>query len=458
MHLPPGDFALLQQYFHNGHTRSYAFRKKQLQLLKQAIRQYEPQILEALHTDLHKSPEEAFATEIGLVYAEIGYMLKHLREWMIPAGTTSPLGLFPSSGKIIREPRGTSLIIAPWNYPFQLLIAPLAGAMAGGNCAVLKPSELAPATAKVVETMIAATFDNCYIQTIQGDGATVVPALLKNYRFDHIFFTGSIPVGKTIAALAAEQLVPLTLELGGKSPCIVDEAVDLKTAAARIAWGKYTNAGQTCVAPDYLLVHESKHAALLDLLQQNIRRFYGEDASRSPDYGRIINQKHFDRLSAFLQQGNIVTGGITSREQLYISPTIMEQVQQQQPLMQEEIFGPILPVFGYREKEEVVDFIRQHSYPLSLYIFSNNKTTQRYYTEQLAFGGGCINNTLVHLADPGLPFGGVGYSGMGQYHGRYSFETFTRPKALLHTGTWLDAPVKYPPYKGKMKWLKWFLK
>jgi aldehyde dehydrogenase (NAD+) len=458
MHLPPADLSPLQAYFQEGHTRSYAFRKKQLVQLKQAIRQYEPRLLEALHQDLHKSAEEAFSTEIGLVYAEIGYLLKHLRTWMQPAGSSSPLALFPSSGKIVREPWGVSLIVAPWNYPFQLLVAPLAGAIAGGNCVVLKPSELAPATAQVMEEMVTAFFDQNYIRVIQGEGAAVAPALLQTWRFDHIFFTGSVPVGKSVALLAAEQLIPVTLELGGKSPCIVDAEVHLKTAAARITWGKFTNAGQTCVAPDYLLVHESRYAALLEEMQQHIRRFYGSDPRQSPDYGRIINQRRFDHLVSFLAQGKVVSGGVTERDSLYISPTIMEQVHPAQPLMQEEVFGPILPVFTYREKEEVLQFISQHSHPLSLYVFSSNKATQQYYTSRLSFGGGCINNTLVHLADPGLPFGGVGSSGMGQYHGRYSFDTFTRPKALLRTGTWIDPAIKYPPYAGKMRWLKWFLK
>lgn len=455
MHL---DIAPMRAWFNSGATRSYNFRKKQLQQLQQTIRLYETRIMDALHADLHKSPEEAFGTEIGLVQAEITHALQHLHHWMKPVKVNSPFLLFPSSSKILRDPLGITLIIAPWNYPFQLLFAPLVGAIAGGNCALLKPSELAPHTAAVTEAIIRETFDKSYIDVIQGDGAMLVRQLLKDHRFDHIFFTGSHAVGRSIATLAAEKLTPVTLELGGKSPCIVDDTVNLQMAASRIVWGKFTNAGQTCIAPDYLLVQENSRDALVNYMQQSIRDFYGEDPSQSPDYGRIINRNRYNKLLSYLSQGNILTGGQVNATDLYIAPTLMDEVRLTQPLMQEEIFGPVLPVFTYRSREEAAAFIERYHHPLSLYLFSNSKTTQQYFTENIAFGGGCINNTLVHFANPSLPFGGVGSSGTGQYHGRYSFETFTRPKAMLQTATWINPSLRFPPYTGKLKWLKWFLR
>lgn len=448
----------VQQYFNSGATRSLSFRKTQLRRLRDAIRDYEPRICEALNKDLHKSPEEAYATEIGILYAEIKYMLRHLNKWAKPKRVSTPLALLPSSSKILRDPLGICFIIAPWNYPFQLLMAPLAGAIAGGNCAVLKPSEMAPHTAALAEELIKATFPDYYIRIVQGEGRLVVPELMNSIRFDHVFFTGSIPTGKAIAQLAAAQLIPVTLELGGKSPCIVDETADIQTAASRIVWGKFTNAGQTCVAPDYLLVHASRKADLVKAMQTAIQQFYTDDPLTSCDYGRIINEKRFDTLHACLQHGSILAGGQSIRDQLYIAPTLMEAIQPDSPLMQEEIFGPLLPVISWQTKEEVLAFIQQHPNPLSLYIFSNNTQTQQYFTQQIAFGGGCINNTLMHPGNPSLPFGGVAASGMGQYHGKYSFDTFTRPKAVLKTTTWPDPSVKYPPYKGKLRLLKWLLK
>ncbi|GGH81263.1 aldehyde dehydrogenase (NAD+) [Filimonas zeae] len=448
----------MQQYFNSGATRSLQFRKAQLTKLLQAIRDYEPRICEALYKDLHKSPEEAYTTEIGILYAEIKYMLRHLKNWAKPKRVSTPLALLPSSSKILRDPLGVCLIIAPWNYPFQLLMAPLAGAIAGGNCIVLKPSEIAPHTAALAEEMIKAIFPDNYIHVVQGDGKEVVTTLMNTIRFDHVFFTGSISTGKAIAQQAAGQLIPVTLELGGKSPCIVDETANLKTAAARIIWGKFTNAGQTCVAPDYVLVHASQKTALTNAMQAAIQQYYTSNPLTSYDYGRIINEKRFDTLQSFLQHGTIITGGQTDREQLYIAPTLLEDIQSASPLMQEEIFGPLLPVITYHTKEEALAFIQQHPHPLSLYIFSTNTQTQQYYTQHLAFGGGCINNTLMHLGNPSLPFGGVAGSGMGQYHGKYSFDTFTRPKAVLKTAIWPDPSIKYPPYKGKLGLLKWLLK
>lgn len=452
-------FNAMRRYFTSGHTRSVSFRKEMLQQLKICIQQNEQAIAKALFDDLHKSEAESYSTEIGFCYAEISHALKHTAQWMRPRAVKTPMALFPSSSKIIREPWGVSLIIAPWNYPFQLMIGPLIGAIAGGNCAVLKPSEFTPHTSAVIEKIISETFDKDYITVVQGDGAVVVPEIMKANRFDHVFFTGSISVGKSIAALAAEKLIPATLELGGKSPCIVDKNVDVKTAAARIVWGKFTNAGQTCVAPDYLLLHESRKIEFVNALNTKIKEFYSENPQRSNDYGRIVNEKRFFALKDYLKQGKIITGGETDEKEKYISPTLMEDCSPDAKMMKEEIFGPILPIITYTKKEEALEFILQNPNPLALYVFSTDKEFQKYFTENIPFGGGCINNTLVHLGNPELPFGGVGNSGSGQYHGQYSFETFTRPKAILKTANWIDPSAKYPPYtKWKLNLFKRLLR
>jgi aldehyde dehydrogenase (NAD+) len=449
---------LMQQYFLSGATRNYEFRRAQLQKLRRTIEHNEAAIMQALYNDLRKSAEEAYSTEIGFIYAELTHTLKHLKSWVQPQGVSTPLLLFPSSSKVVREALGVTLIIAPWNYPFHLLIAPLIGAIAGGNCAVLKPSEFTVHTSRVIQKLIADNFDPQYITVVEGDGAEVVPRLMNEHRFDHVFFTGSIPIGREIAKLAAGKLVPVTLELGGKSPCVVDKDVNIKVAAQRITWGKFTNVGQTCVAPDYLLVHESRKAELVDSMQQSIRSFFGNDPQQSGDYGRIVNQKRFDKLESFLHEGNVIAGGQHDKNDLYIAPTVMDNVPKEAPIMQEEIFGPILPVYTYREHDEALSMIRNHSNPLALYVFTDNKKIEDLYVDNVAFGGGCINNTLMHLANAELPFGGVGNSGIGAYHGKFSFDTFTRAKAIVKTATWIDPSAKYPPYKGKMKFLRWFLK
>jgi aldehyde dehydrogenase (NAD+) len=448
-HFSSTDFNAMRHFYEQSSTRSVSFRKQMLKNLRNAIVKYEREVIEALYKDLHKSEAESYSTEIGFCYAEISHAIKHIDNWMKPKAVKTPMALFPSSSKIVREAWGISLIIAPWNYPFQLMIGPLIGAIAGGNCSVLKPSEFTPNISAIIESLITETFDKKYITVIQGDGAVVVPELMKANRFDHVFFTGSIPVGKIIASLAAEKLIPTTLELGGKSPCVVDKNVDIKTAAARIVWGKFTNAGQTCVAPDYLLLHESRKIEFINAMTTKIKEFYGENPQRSDDYGRIVNEKRFHALQQYLTQGKIITGGETDLKEKYISPTIMEDVSHETALMKEEIFGPILPVITFNEKEEALNIIKQNPNPLSLYVFSNDVNFQEYFTANVPFGGGCINNTLVHLANPDLPFGGVGNSGSGQYHGQFSFETFTRPKAILKTATWLDPNIKYPPYS---KW------
>jgi aldehyde dehydrogenase (NAD+) len=446
-----------QAFFESGATLPHAFRKTQLKKLRQGIKKYESAILDALYADMRKHPVEAYGSEVGFLYVEIDHVLTNLARWMRPQEVTSPLEHYPSHSKILRSPLGLTLIIAPWNYPFQLLMAPLVGAIAGGNCAVLKPSELAPRTAEVMERLISETFDPAYIALVQGEGSQVIPALMAR-RFDHVFFTGSMAVGKKIMEMAVPHLTPVTLELGGKSPCVVDDRVNIKVAARRIVWGKFWNAGQTCVAPDYVLVHSRVKAALIAAMEQAIVQYYGDDPSRSPDYARIINARRFEVLQDYLQQGRIVHGGVADSGSLYIAPTLLEEVEWSSPVMQEEIFGPILPVISFNELSEAVQMIRSHPYPLSLYVFSKRAATVKVLEEQLRFGGGCINNTLVHLTNPELPFGGVGHSGMGHYHGRFSFETFTHPKGIMRTATWLDVPVKYAPFKNKLKYVKMLVK
>ncbi len=448
----------MQHHFFSGEVATYDSRKKHLQVLRKAIQQYEAAITQALYKDLHKSAEEAYSTEIGFIYAEISHCLKHLAEWMEPQKVSTPLVLFPSTSMIVRESLGVVLIIAPWNYPFQLLIAPLIGAIAGGNCAVLKPSEMTPHTAAVVAQMIGEFFEPKYIKVVEGDGGVVVPQMMNDFRFDHVFFTGSIPVGKEIAKLAAPKLVSVTLELGGKSPCIVDEDADIAVAARRITWGKFTNAGQTCVAPDYLLVHESRKEQLVDELKKSITSFYGSDPQQSPDYGRIVNERRFNALERYLHEGKVIAGGKTDKQDLYIAPTLLQDVAANATAMKEEIFGPILPVIPFKTIDETLSVIRNNPNPLSLYYFGNNEKRQQHFINNVSFGGGCINNTLMHLGNAELPFGGVGNSGVGAYHGKFSFDTFTRPKSILQTATWIDPSVKYPPYKGKLKFLKWLFK
>lgn len=450
-------FAAQRSFFDTGTTRPYAYRKAQLKKLKAMLKKHESVILDALQADLGKHPLEAFSSEIGLLFDEIDYTLTNLREWMRPQAVSSPLLHYPSASKIYREPKGLTLLIGPWNYPFELLISPLIGVIAAGNCAILKPSELAPQTEAVIEKVIKDTFDPAFVTVIKGEGHVVIPEIMQ-HRFDHVFFTGSTMVGKKILEMAAPHLTPVTLELGGKSPCIVDKGADLKTAAKRIIWGKCWNAGQTCIAPDYILAHQSVMGKLIEEMTKAISSFFGEDVAQSKDYPRIINEKRFDQLSTYLQQGTIVTGGQTDRGNKYIAPTILTDVSFDAPVMKEEIFGPILPVIPYNTTEDAIKMIAKNPYPLSLYIFSNSRKTEKAFIDKVAFGGGCINNTLVHFANGDLPFGGIGNSGMGRYHGRSSFDEFTHFKGVMKTGTWLDVPVKYPPFKNKLKFVKMLMK
>jgi aldehyde dehydrogenase (NAD+) len=444
----------MRNYVHSGVTRSYAFRKQQLLLLRNAIRKYETEISAALYQDLKKAPEEVYATEIGIVLMEIRIALKHLRKWTKPAHAGTNLLNLPSSSKIIYDPLGVVFIIAPWNYPFQLLISPLVGAIAGGNAVLLKPSELAPASAAVIEKIIKEIFPRNYISIVCGDGAGMIPPLIRNFRFDHIFYTGGTAVGKIIYQLAAEQLVPVTLELGGKNPAVVERDADLWIGAKKIAMGKFLNAGQTCVAPDYLLVHSSVKEDFLKKLREAIIRFFGADAETGGSFGKIVNEKRFDQLSGYLHEGRLVFGGRQDREKLFIEPTILEDVPTDSPMMREEIFGPLLPIFTYETMEEALAFISANPSPLAFYLFTRNVQTEKKWMERLSFGGGCVNNTLWHLSNHHLPFGGIGNSGIGAYHGKHSFYRFTHAKAVMKTPRWFDPAIKYPPFSGKMKWIK----
>jgi aldehyde dehydrogenase (NAD+) len=444
----------IREYYDSGATRSIEFRIKQLNALKQLVIQNEAAITEALFKDLHKSQEEAYATETGLFLAETKHVLSHLRKWTRPASVKTTLANIPSSSKIYRDPLGVVLIIAPWNYPFQLIMIPLMAAIAAGNCAVIKPSEMAPATANLIEKMIAGIFPDNYIRVINGPGEQVIPPMLDSFRFDHIFYTGSTFVGRQIYKLAADKLVPVTLELGGKSPVVIEPDADILVTARRITFGKWINAGQTCIAPDYLLVHESIKDKLLDAIGKSIKEFYTSNPAGSYDYGRIINQSRFEKLVSYLDNGKVIYGGDHDISQLYIGPTILDQVNVEAPIMHDEIFGPILPVITYKNTEDAMGIVNMNPDPLAFYLFTRNQEVVEAWIKNTSFGGGCINNTAYHFANYHLPFGGVGSSGMGTYHGKFSFDLFSRPKSVMKTPFWFDPKIKYPTLKGKIKLLK----
>lgn len=441
-------FLTQKEYFQSGATLPLEFRLAQLRSLYRGIKRFEPQILEALRSDLGKSAEESYMSEIGMCLTEIRHTVRHLREWSRPQRVPTPLMHFPGSSRIVREPRGVCLIIAPWNYPFLLAVGPMISAIAAGNCVTLKPSEYAPATAAVLEKMLDVCFEGRFCRTVTG-GAEVSAAETAR-PYDMIFFTGSTAVGRKVMAAAAQNLTPVVLELGGKSPCIVDETADLPVAAARIIWGKCLNSGQTCVAPDYVLVARSRKDALIREMQKAICRFYGEDPCENSAYPRIVNERHFDRLAAMLPEDPAV-GGRVDRESLKIEPTLIETtLNDQSPLMTEEIFGPLLPIVPYDNIHEALGYILSRPRPLALYLFSRNRKLQRRVVETIPFGGGCINDTISHITTPYLPFGGTGDSGMGAYHGRCGYETFTHAKSILSKPFRPDLPVRYPPLTGKL--------
>ena len=444
----------LKDYFNTGATQTYAFRLLQLERLKKAVMDSEKILYEALYADLKKTDEDAWATEVGFFLSELNYTIKHLEEWMQPKSVATNLVNMPSSSYTIQEPLGVVCIIAPWNYPFQLLFTPLIGAIAGGNCAVLKPSEFAPATAKVMAKIIADLFPNNYMLYLEGDGASVLPPLLTENRFDHIFYTGSTVVGKIIYKYAAEKLVPVTLELGGKSPAVITADANLRVAARRLASPKFSNCGQMCIAPDYILVPSELKDKLIKELIIAIQSFYGTDAEASEHYGKIINDKQWLRITSYLSEGEIIYGGKSNREKLFIEPTIMTGIHPDAKIMQDEIFGPILPILTYQSKEEALAIIQKNPNPLAFYVFTENKADEQYWLTNVPSGGACVNNATMHITNHDLPFGGRGFSGTGGYHGKLSFDTFTHTKSVLKTPTWIDPSFKYPPYKGKA----WLLK
>lgn len=418
-----------RQFFNTGNTKNVTFRIQALNRLKKAIEKFHQPILDALKSDLNKSEPEAFGSEIRIVLGEIDFTLEHLEKWAAPREVPTASTLPDSTSFIHPEPYGVALIIAPWNYPFQLAFGPLIGAMAAGNSAVIKPSELTPAVSKVTAELIADTFPSEYIAVMEGEVETST-ALLKE-KFDYIFFTGSTGVGKVVMRAAAEHLTPVTLELGGKSPSIVHKDANLQVAAQRLARGKFLNAGQTCVAPDYLLVHEDVREEFISLLQAEINDKYTENATQNPNFPHIVNQRNFDRLAKFLEDGEFLIGGRSIREQLVIEPTLLGNVDWTSPVMQEEIFGPILPVIEYNDLNPILDEIVQRPKPLALYLFTNDEEVQDQVFNTVSFGGGCVNETLSHMTSHYLPFGGVGDSGMGSYHGQQSFELFSHHKSIL---------------------------
>ena len=443
-------------YFKNQQTKSVAFRKKTLQNLQSEILKREADISKALYSDFKKSAFESYATEIGIVLAELSLIIKNMNTWAKPKTVLPTMLNFPSWSKIHKEPFGSVLIIAPWNYPFQLAIAPMVGAIAAGNTVVLKPSELTPHTSKIISQIIDVVFEKKHVIAIEG-GVSTAQQLLDQ-RWDYIFFTGSVTVGKIIAKAAAKNLTPTTLELGGKSPCIIDESANIKLAAKRLVWGKFINGGQTCIAPDYILIHESVKSKFIDSFKKEIELAYGTNPQQSEDYPRIINNKNFNRLQLMLSDEELLIGGKTDEDDLYIAPTLINNPNLGSEVMKSEIFGPILPVLTYTSEENIDEIIMYYEKPLSFYIFTTKNSFANKIINKYAFGGGVVNDTIVHFANHRLPFGGVGHSGMGSYHGKATFDTFTHKKGVTKRYNWLDVPIKYAPYTGKLKVIKFFLK
>ena len=440
-------------YFASGATRSLEFRRRALERLGLAIEARESAILAALQADLGKPAVDAYMSEIGLVLSEIRHAVKHLGKWMKPRGARVPILAWPGKARILREPCGVVLILGPWNYPFQLVLSPLVGAIAGGNCAVLKPSELSPQTTSVISALIRETFSVEFVTVVEGE-REAAESLLEE-KFDHIFFTGSTPVGRRVMTAAAKHLTPVTLELGGKCPTIIcglDSAKSVEIAARRIAWGKFMNAGQTCVAPDHVWVERSIHDGFVEAVGRVSKAFFG------PGCGHLINRRHFDRVVAFLQDGTIASGGGYDAESLWLEPTVLTNVSPQSPVMQEEIFGPVLPVIAFDQLDEVLSEIRSRPSPLAVYVFSNDETVKRRVVDESRSGGVCVNDTVVHITGSELPFGGVGDSGMGRYHGKASFDCFTHERVVMRRSLAFDSDFRYPPPKLPLARLKKLLR
>lgn len=443
-----------RKFFDGGNTLSYEFRLNSLEKLKASIKDKEDKIIEALKLDLNKAEFEAYTAEIGIIYEEIDMAMKNLKIWMSNIKVSTPLYLHPANSFIKRMPKGVVLIISPWNYPFQLTISPLIGAIAGGNCVLLKASSKARHTKEIIEEIIKECFSKDYIEFLDVENE-VLNNLMEDYPLDHIFFTGSQRIGIEIYKKAALHLTPVTLELGGKSPAIVHEDADLNHAAKSIVWGKFLNLGQTCIAPDYLLVHEEVADKLIDKLIHYIDNFYGNDEKRMETLGKLIDENSFDRLVSLLNEGTIVEGGNYNKERLFIEPTLIKDINMEQKIMKEEIFGPILPIIIYRDIEECLAIIRRNRYPLALYLFTKDKEIQDFVLNRIEFGGGCINSTISHVANPNLPFGGVGRSGIGKYHSKYTFFEFTDEKSIYKSISKIGESIKYPPYSSrKLKLVK----
>lgn len=451
-----------KQFFESGQTRSLAFRLQQLQALKEAIVKHEAQLSKALFTDLGKSEAESYTTEIGIVLSSLSHTMKSLKKWMRPKRVSTPLVMVSTSGKIVAEPYGVALVISPFNYPMQLVFEPLLGAICAGNCAIVKPSEFTPHVSAVVEKLISETFDASYIAVVQGEQQET--SWLLEQPFDFIFFTGSTRVGSIVMQAAAKQLIPVALELGGKSPTIVHQSAQIDIAAKRIMWGKYINNGQTCIAPDYILIDESIKDEFLVACQTALLSFYGSDIKVSEDYSRIVNERHFNRLTSMIEDDSdhVLVGGSYDRSALFIEPTFIDGGSVSKPIavraMEDEVFGPLLTVITYKEEHEVIPFIRQHNKPLALYVFAEDQAFSSKIIEQVSFGGGCINDTLSHFIHRELPFGGVGPSGLGAYHGEHSFQLFSHKKSVLKRSSKLETGLLFPPYKKKLPWFKRVLK
>jgi aldehyde dehydrogenase (NAD+) len=440
----------------DGRTRSAGWRRAQLAGLARLLAEREDDLARALYSDLRKSPIEAWTTEIGFTAAEAALARRRLRRWMRSRRVPTPLALQPGACRIVPEPLGVALIIAPWNYPLQLVLSPLVGALAAGDCAVVKPSELAPNTAEVLADLLPLYLDPEAVAVVPG-GVPETTALLEQ-RWDKIFYTGNGRVGRIVMAAAARHLTPVTLELGGKSPCIVDADADLAVAARRIAWGKFLNAGQTCVAPDYVLVHRGQEQALIEALAAAIRAMFGDQPRGSPDYARIVNNRHFDRLAGLIAGGEVAIGGDADPTDRYIAPTVLRRVAADAPVMQEEIFGPILPILAVDGLDDAIAVVNRGDKPLALYLFSRSAGSKRRVLAETSSGGVAINDVVLQFAAPGLPFGGVGASGMGAYHGEHGFRAFSHMKAVLRKPTAFDVALRYPPYSAaKLRWLRRFI-
>jgi len=431
-------------------------RKEALIKLLDVIIKHENEIIEALYDDFKKPPFESIATEISYVISELKYTIKNIEKWSKTRWVFPSLLNFPSTDYIVKEPYGKVLIISPWNYPFQLAFCPMISAVAAGNQVVLKPSELAPKTSSQIVKIIEKVFHHHHVKVIEG-GTEAAKNLLAQ-RWDYIFFTGSATVGKIVAKAAAEHLTPTTLELGGKNPCIIDETANLKLAAKRIVWGKFLNAGQTCIAPDYILIQEDMKSHFVDFLKKEITNAYGKNPQESPDFARIINEKNCYRLMSLIEPKKVIFGGETDIDSCYISPTLIEEDSLDTSLMSEEIFGPILPIITYKDEKEIELTLSKYGKPLALYVFTDDRKFAKKIITQFAFGGGCVNDTVIHFANKRLPFGGVGHSGMGAYHGQLSFDTFSHKKAIVKKANWLDLNIRYAPYSKKLDTLKNILK